>query len=115
MLDAFAHLPRGVMHRAGALPHVLATSALVDSDAAEMLEVTRRQRHTGQSRVVRALARRNALRAGLTQPRAADIVYTVMSPEVFRILTVERGMERGRVRSWLAHTLRTQLLQPVSA
>jgi AcrR family transcriptional regulator len=91
MLDAFAHLPRGVMHRAGALPHVLATSALVDSDAAEMLEVTRRQRHTGQSRVVRALARRNALRAGLTQPRAADIVYTVMSPEVFRILTVERG------------------------
>jgi AcrR family transcriptional regulator len=115
MLDAFAHLLRGVMHRAGALQHVLATSALVDHDAAEMLEITRRQRHTGQSRIVRALARRKALRAGLTQPRAADIVYTVMSPEVFRILTVERGWSEEEYEAWLAHTLRTQLLQPVSA
>jgi hypothetical protein len=58
MLDAFAHLLRGVMHRAGLLQHVLASSALVDEDAAEMLEVTRRQGRTRQSRILCSLARR---------------------------------------------------------
>lgn len=115
MLDAFAHLLRGLMHRAGALQHVLATSAVVDEEAAEMLEVTRRQRHTGQSRIVRALSRRMALRAGLTQSEAADVVYAVMSPEVFRILTVERGWSEEAYEAWLARTLRTQLLPPESA
>lgn len=115
VLDAFAHLLRGVMHRAGALQHVLTTSALVDDDAAQMLEVTRRQRHTGQSRIVRTLARRKMLRTGLTQPKATDIVYTVMSPEVFRILTVERGWSEDEYEAWLARTLRTQLLPPASA
>lgn len=114
MLDAFAHLLRGLMHRAGALQHVLATSAVVDDEAAEMLDVTRRQRYTGQSRIVRALSRRGALRAGLTQSEAADIVYAVMSPEVFRILTVERGWSEEKYEAWLARTLRSQLLPPRS-
>lgn len=112
MLDSFAQLLRSVMHRAGALQHVLATSAVVDEEAADMLEVIRRQRHTGQARIVRALARRKALRAGLTQVKAADIVYAVMSPEVFRILTVERGWSEDEYQAWLAGTLRTQLLPP---
>jgi PIN domain nuclease of toxin-antitoxin system len=102
------------MHRSGALQHVLATSALVDSDAAEMLAVTRTQRHTGQSRIVAALARRKALRKGLSRAKAADITYAMMSPEVFRILTVERGWSEDEYEAWLAHTLRTQLLAPGS-
>jgi len=110
LLDAFAHLLRELMHRSGALQHVLATSALVDADAAEMLEVTRSQRYAGQSRIVAALAQREALRPGLTRRAAADIIYTVMSPEVFRILTVERGWSLGEYEAWLARTLRTQLL-----
>jgi hypothetical protein len=59
---------------------------------------------------VRTLARRKLLRTGLTQPKATDIVYTVMSPEVFRILTVERGWSEDEYEAWLARTLRTQLL-----
>jgi AcrR family transcriptional regulator len=110
MLDAFAHVHRGVMKRAGALQHVLAASAVIDDEAAEMLEATRRQRHLGQGRIVRDLARRKALRAGLTQREAVDIVYTVMSPEIYRILTVERGWSDEQLEAWVAHTLRTQLL-----
>lgn len=112
MLDAFAHLHRAVMQRSSALQHVLATSAAVDDEAAEMLEVTRRQRHTGQSRIVRNLATRGVLRPGLSEAMAADIVYTVMSPEVHRILTVERDWSEERFEAWLATTLRTQLLSP---
>jgi AcrR family transcriptional regulator len=110
MLDAFARVVRGVMQRAGPLQHVLATSAVVDVEAAEMLEVTRRQRHTGQRRIVRELARRNALSPGLTHAAAADIVYTLMSPDVYRILTHERGWSGDEYETWLARTLRSLLL-----
>lgn len=115
MLDGFARLLRELMHRAGRLQHVLATSAAVDDEAAEMLEITRRQRHRGQSRIVRDLARRKALKPGLTQKAAADIVYTVMSPEVYCILTVERGWSEDDYEAWVAHTLRTQLLDAHAA
>jgi AcrR family transcriptional regulator len=115
MLDGFARVLRGLMHRAGALQHVLATSAVVDHEAAEMLESTRGQRRQGQSRIVRDLARRKALRPGLTQNAAADIVYTVMSPEVYRILTVERGWSEDDYEAWLARTLHTQLLDTHAA
>jgi hypothetical protein len=73
--------------------------------------MVRRQRHTGQSRIVRELARRKVLPLGLTQAAAADIAYTVMSPEVYRILTVERGWSDDRYEAWLARTLRAQLLR----
>ena len=57
---------------------------------------TRQQRHTGQSWIARALARDNALRDDLTRTEAADLIYTLMSPEVFRILTIERGWSEQR-------------------
>jgi hypothetical protein len=110
MLDAFAHLLRGVVQRSGALQHVLATSAVVDDEAAAMWDRTRQQRHTGQGRIVRDLVRRRALRRDLTQAQATDIVYTLMSPEVYRILTVERGWTDDEYEAWLARTLRHQLL-----
>jgi AcrR family transcriptional regulator len=110
LLDAFAHLARLVLGRSAPLLNVLMGSAGVDAEAAEMLAVTRRQRHTGQSRIVRALVRSGHLRKGLSAAAAADIVYAVMSPEVFRILTVERGWSAARYERWLAASLRAQLL-----
>ncbi len=110
MLDAFARIVRGVLHRSAALQAVLADSAAVDPEAAEMLEVTRRQRHVGQSRIVRALASAGALRNDLRPAAAADIMYALMSPEVFRCLTIDRDWSEAAYERWLAKTLRTQLL-----
>jgi AcrR family transcriptional regulator len=110
ILDAFAHIVRGVLHRSAALQNVLASSAAVDAEAAQMLQVTRKQRHIGQSRIVRALASEGALRHTLDPAQAADIVYTLMSPEVFRILTVELGWSEDKFERWLGSTLRSQLL-----
>jgi|RhiMetdeSRZDD1v2_1073273.scaffolds.fasta_scaffold267477_2 AcrR family transcriptional regulator len=111
MLDAFAHLACLVLRRSAPLLNVLMSSAGVDPEAAEMLAVSRQQRRTGQSRIVRALARGGHLREGLSSAAASDIVYAVMSPEVFRILTVERSWSEARYERWLASTLRAQLLR----
>ena len=110
LLDAFAHLTRQVLQRSAAIHHVLVSSADADAEAAEQLAETRRQRHSGQSRIVRALVGAGHLRDGLSPAAAADIVYAVMSPELFRILTVERGWSEARYERWLATTLRSQLL-----
>src|SRR5919206_83430 len=73
--------------------------------AAELLAAISAQRLHGQSRIARALARQKALAPGITERQAADIIYTLMAPEVHRLLTVERRWSGDRYESWLAGTL----------
>jgi AcrR family transcriptional regulator len=109
MVQAFARIAREFMERSSAIQHVLATAAQVDADAAELLTEIRRQRHTGQSRIVAALDATGGLDPDLDQAEAADIVYALMSPEVHRILTVERGWPADRYERWIARSLSTLL------
>ena len=105
LITAFARIGRDLMERSSAILRVLATAAQVDPDAARLLEEIRRQRHTGQSRIVAALSARHALDPGLQSSEAADIAYAVLSPEVHRILTVERGWTAEQYEQWLARSL----------
>ena len=110
LLNAFAHICRQLMDRSSAIQHVLATAASVDEDAAEVLAEIRRQRHTGQSRIVRALVDRGALDPSVNPSEAADVVYVLMSPDTHRTLTVERGWTGEQYEHWLARSLRALLL-----
>lgn len=110
MVAAFARIARELMERSSAIQHVLATAAQVDADAADLLAEIRRQRHTGQSRIVAALEASGALDPGLDTSEAADIVYALLSPEVHRILTVERGWPAARYERWIARSLAALLL-----
>ena len=105
LVQAFARIARELMERSAAVQHVLATAANVDADAAELLAETRRQRHTGQSRIAAALAARGALAPDVGETEAADMIYAVLSPEVHRILTVERGWSGDRYERWIARGL----------
>jgi len=109
MVSAFARIVRELMERSSAIQHVLATAAQVDPDAAGLLAEIRWQRHTGQSRIVAALAGRGALDPSLTRAEAADIVYALLSPDVHRILTVERGWPADRYERWIARSLASLL------
>jgi len=111
MVGAFARIARQFMDRSSTILHALATAAQVDDEAAELLAEIRRQRHTGQSAIITALAERDALDPHLDPGRAADIVYALMSPDVHRILTIERGWSAENYQSWLERSLRT-LLRP---
>jgi AcrR family transcriptional regulator len=108
LLAAFAHLARELLSRAAPILHVLRTAADVDPEAASMLAVTKSQRFTGQSRIARTLAERHQLT--VTEADAADIIYTLMSPEVHRILTIERQWSADHYEKWLATAVQTQLL-----
>jgi AcrR family transcriptional regulator len=105
MVNAFARIVAEFMERSSAILHVLTTAAQVDPDAAGLLAEIRRQRHTGQSRIVTALQARGALDPGLDSSEAADMVYALLSPDVHRILTVERGWPAERYERWIARSL----------
>lgn len=105
LIRAFARIGRDFMERSSAILRVLATAAQVDPDAAQLLGEIRRQRHTGQSRIVAALSARHALDPDLQSSEAADIAYAVLSPEAHHILTVERGWTPGQYEQWLVRSL----------
>lgn len=105
LVAAFAHIARELMDRASAIQHVLATAAHVDPDAAELLNEIRRQRRVGQQRIVAALVKLDAIDPDLSRGDATDIVYAAMSPEVHRLLTVERRWSGERYEEWIKRSL----------
>jgi AcrR family transcriptional regulator len=105
LVRAFARIGRDFMERSSAIMHVLATAAHVDPDAAQLMQDIRRQRHTGQSRIVAALSALDALDPELGYSDAADITYAVLSPDVHRILTTERGWTGAQYEQWLIRSL----------
>lgn len=110
MLDALARIGREFMDRSSAILHVLASAAQVDNEAAGVLAEIRRQRHTGQSRIVAALLDRGALDPSLKPAEAADFVYLLWSPDAHWILTVERGWTPQQYEAWLSRSLHRTLL-----
>jgi AcrR family transcriptional regulator len=112
LLDRFARICRELMQRSADIQHVLATAAIVDTEVASLLTEIRRQRHRGQSRIVAALIERGALDPKFRKAEAEDIVYTILSPEVHRILTVERRWSADRYECWLARSFRNLIVTP---
>jgi len=109
-LARFAALLRNVMARTVPVHRLLADAARSDPDAASLLVEIARQRDEGQHRVVRSLARSRALRPGLRERDAADIVHALASPEVYGLLVLDRGWSGERYQEWMTATLRHQLL-----
>jgi len=109
-LAGFAALLSEVMARVGPVHRILADAARSDEDAASLLAEIARQRHEGQRRIARSLARSGALRPGLRERDAADIIHALASPEVYGLLVSDRGWRGERYENWLKSILIDQLL-----
>ncbi len=110
-LAGFAALLRDLMARVGPVHRILADAARSDEDAASLLGEIARQRHEGQRRVARSLARSFALRPGLRERAAGDIIHAIASPEVYGLLVLDRGWSAERYEKWLRSILIEQLLR----
>jgi AcrR family transcriptional regulator len=109
-LSRFGALLRDVMARTVPLHRLLADAARSDEDAASLLTEIARQRQDGQRRVARSLARSGALRPGLRERDAADVIHALASPEVYGLLVLDRGWNGDRYQNWVAAILADQLL-----
>jgi AcrR family transcriptional regulator len=97
------------------LYRVLVSAAGTDADAAALLDALTRQRQQGQRQIARSLASAGALRPGLRERDAADIIHALLSPELYQLLVIDRGWKTERYQPWLTKTLIGQLLPPTPA
>jgi AcrR family transcriptional regulator len=96
--------------RTAPIYRILVSAAGSDPEASALLDELTRQRQQGQGRIATALARSDALRPGLRARDAADIIHALASPELYRLLVVDRKWSSDRYEQWLAAVLREQLL-----
>jgi AcrR family transcriptional regulator len=109
LLTGFARVTTAINQRTNDVYRVLVSAAGSDPAAAELLGQIREQRDRGQGQIARSLARARALKPGMREREAADVIHALMSPEVYRLLVVDRGWTADRYERWLATTLAQQL------
>lgn len=109
-LSGFAGLCGQINERSAPVYRILLSAAGSDLQAGELLAAYTRQRQAGQGQIASALSRSGALRPGVKEQDAADIIHALMSPEVYRLLVDERAWPRARYEQWLRDILIDQLL-----
>lgn len=100
--------------RVAPIYRILTSAAAVDTDAAALLDELTRQRQQGQRAIARSLARAGALAPGIGEREASDVIHALLSPELYRLLVVDRGWNGERYARWLTALLTDQLLRPAT-
>ena len=109
LLAGLAGVTTAINQRTNDVYRVLTSAAGSDPAAAELLSEIRQQRDQGQGQIARSLSRAHALKPGLRERDAADLIHALMSPEVYCLLVGDRGWTPERYQQWLATTLTQQL------
>jgi len=107
-----AGLGRSILERRAAMDEVVRGAASADPDIAALRDLGRDQRFAGQGELLRIVIGATGLREGLDMATAADTLFAVGSPEVFRLLVVDRGWSASRFEAWYGDTLERLLLPP---
>ena len=100
-----------ILERVAPLFETLRLAAKTEPDIADLLQNILRERLHNMASLVQRLSEQGPLREGLTDEQAAEIVWTLTSPEVFSLLTSDRAWSREQYIRWLADAL-TRLLLP---
>ena len=80
--------------------------------APALMREKERMRFERQARMIGFLARRKALRPGISAAAARDILWTLTGSEIYRNLVVDRGWGPQRYENWLGELLIGALLKP---
>ncbi len=109
LLAGFAAITAAINTRSSDVYRILVSAAGSDPAAAGLLADYQQQRDRGQGQMARALAGAGALRPGVRERDATDVIHALMSPELYRLLVVDRGWSPDRYERWLTETLSDQL------
>src|SRR4051794_8123666 len=107
----YAAISRDLVARVGPLAAViLAAGVSGDQDIAELADTIARERLIRATAFSQRLATLGALAPGLTPERARDTVWALISPEMYRMLVIERGWDDTSYERWLAQSLKAAVL-----
>ncbi len=103
---------RVVKERVGALFDVIRSAATTDPDVAALWSRIEADFHENQRTIVESVAAKGTLRPGLDVGRAADILWALNHPDLWRLLVRERRWTPDEWEQWFGDTAITQLLRP---
>ncbi len=100
------------LERIRPLDDILRSAAAVDREAAALRDdVQVRQRRTAMHTIVGWIAARGPLRDGLSVTRAAQVVWTLTSPEVHLMMRDTGGWPEPSYRDWLDQAIADGILR----
>ena len=99
-----------VKQRIGALLRAIRSAAVTDHDSTALWTLIQSDFHANQRGVVEAMRRHGNLREDLDIETATDILWTLNHPDVWLLLTGERGWTPKEFERWFGRTLAHQLL-----
>ena len=109
-LGRYADTQPGIHTRLAPLYRTLAEAAAIEPELASVWEELEQGRLEGMARFAQHLGDTGALHEGVTVEDARDVLWTINSHAVYRMLVSERGWSPERYRDWLARTLACALV-----
>jgi hypothetical protein len=88
---------------------VLRTATSIDPEITGLWPQDVNMRFTVQAAAAKALMAKPGARAGVSPEHAADLLYGVLSPELYLLYVRDRGWTHGQWEQWVYDTLRSQL------
>ncbi|NLU61226.1 helix-turn-helix transcriptional regulator [Rhodococcus sp. HNM0563] len=111
VIDQVVGYGAAMLERAGGLLITSIESSGADPDMLRFAEDDARATAENARTLAEGLHRSGWLRTDVTVDHAADVLYTLSSPQVHALLRRDCGWDVDRYRTWLADTLRTTLLR----
>lgn len=109
-LRMMAHGIREILDRAGPMFDVMRIAAASEVEIHAAYTELQEQRRENMAIVVGWITDKGPLKPGLIENEAADILWTLTSADVHRMLRDERGWTTERYEEWLAESLVDALL-----
>ncbi len=109
-LEAFGALAPAVMGPNWAIMEAMRSGAAGDPELAEAYRAASDGRRGWMRQFVEAWSAAGLLRAGLDPTAATDILWTLTSPDLYRLLVVELGWAPSRYAAWLSQAARDLVL-----
>jgi hypothetical protein len=89
---------------------VARSAGSMEPDLAALWAEGEQRRFKGIAPIVHAWAQAGALRRGLSERDALDILWSLMGADNYRLFVTERGWPQKKYEEWLTATLKLLLL-----
>lgn len=109
-LTLFARDITKILYRAAPVFEILRIAAKTEPEIAELVQRLLRERMMNMTMVAKSVASRGSLREDLNRGRAAEVIWSMTSPELYLLLTRDLHWTDEQYSQWLTDTLIRLLL-----
>jgi AcrR family transcriptional regulator len=109
MLRAYVAGTASILERVAPIGKVLEAAAASDPEVAALWPQDVDPRYLVNHEAAKALTGKPGAQAGVTVEEAADLLYSLLSPELYLLFVRERGWLPERWERWVGQTLHDQL------